>query len=925
MTPSSLPAPSPSWSDGDLLATYRPGSGQRDELLGPSGEVRPQWSEIAPALSGLGLEELLRRGTEARRLLDADGVTYNVSHSGARAVAANGQQAGEADNDRRRAANNFAPSNVSPGVGDRWLLDPLPVVLGSDEWAVLESGLIQRAELLNLVLSDLYGPRTLVERGLIPAELIFGHPEFLRPWSGVSISGPAQLVVYAADIARGADGNWTAFGDRAQAPSGAGYALENRLVVSRVFPSLYRDAQVHRLAPFFRALRAALQATAPKRTTNSPRVVVLSPGPRSETAFEHAYLASYLGFPLAEGADLTVRDGHVLLRTVTGLEPVDVILRRVDSAFCDPLELHPESRLGVPGLVEAARRGNVAVVNPIGSGILEAPALLAFLPRLATTLLGQALRLPSVETWWCGEDADRDEVLAHLSELVVKPAFRTANQPSVFAGELSEAELTDLRDRILAEPHAWVAQRPIDPTTAPTLSDNGFVARPVVLRAFAVARGDSYTAMPGGLTRVAPDARTSRISNQAGALSKDTWVLASEPERLTGFWLQSGDATAAGAPSETIAPRAAENLFWLGRYSERAEDSVRLLRVIHDRRNDFSGGHTGAGRTCLSVLLRALTQVTTTYPGFMSADESIVDDHGDELFAVVVDHRRAGTVAHAVRHLLDAAYAVRDQLSGDTWLFVGALDREILDLSGDGGVEGAASTVAPGPFPVGDRQARVAPALGRVMQSLLALSGLMSESMVRDAGWWFLDAGKRIERGLQLIALLRATLNAERDAPSDSLIIESTLVAAESIITYRRRYRSTARVDTVLDLLLMDSGNPRSLAHTLDELERDIGRIVAAGRSPDPTQRLSREERAVRELQLLIHAADTLQLSVPDADGSGRRSALDAFFADATERLQSLGSMLTTRYFAPLPTQQAIGATAVDPERLVLSAASDGW
>jgi uncharacterized circularly permuted ATP-grasp superfamily protein len=512
-------------SPPDLLASYRQVPGVYDEMLTAEGRVREHWAHAGHVIGNLGLDELLYRRSEARRLLDDDGVTYNVY--------------GQDD-----PSDAPAPS-VAP-----WALDPVPVLLASDEWADVEIGVIQRAELFNLVLTDLYGPRQLLRRGLLPAELVLGHSGFLRQCDQIRVPGSQQLFSIAVDLGRDPSGRSTVLADRTQAPSGAGYALENRVVVSRVFPSLYRDSQVHRLAPFFRTLRASLQGVAPPGA-DDPRIVLLSPGPWSETAFEHAYLASHLGYPLVEGADLTVRDGRVWMRSLRRLERVDVILRRTDAWFCDPLELRPDSKLGVPGLIEAARLGAVSIVNTLGSGVLENPGLLPYLPRLAQHLLGEPLLLPSVPTWWCGEEESRRHVLAHLDRLVIKPIARRAGPTAVFPWELSHERQDELRLRIEARPADWVGQETVELASVPTLTPTGLEARQTVLRAFAVARQDSYAAMPGGLTRVAgaggaaEGAPSARISNQAGAISKDTWVLASEPEKLSGFWLVPGPPVAA--------------------------------------------------------------------------------------------------------------------------------------------------------------------------------------------------------------------------------------------------------------------------------------------------------------------------------------------------------------------------------------------
>lgn len=857
---------SDSIAPGGLLDGYARPADRFDELLTPEGLLRDHWTRVGRSLAELGIDELRARRRETERLLDEDGVTYNVTAAplGEHRIL-----------DRSR----------------RWSLDPLPALVPSDEWARIERGVIQRTELLNLILEDLYGKRDLLRHRLIPAALIYADPGFLRDWQGVRTGGPVQLVTSGFDIARDQTGRHLVLADRAQAPSGFGYALENRQVVSRVFPSLYRDSEVHRLAPFFRTLRAALQAAAPAGV-DDPRIVVLTPGPHSETSFEHAFLARYLGYSLVEGSDLTVRGGRVWLRSLGHLEPVDVIFRRVDPWFCDPVELLPGSHLGVPGLVDACRRGTVSVVNPLGAAVVENPALLAYLPRLATELLGHDLHLDSVPTWWCGEDEPRRYVLDHLEELVLKE-LTPAGRPMVrrpaphFGPTLSGEQLADLRRRIEATPNRFVGQQLVELASTPTLTEEGMEPRPTVLRTYTAARGDSYTAMPGGLTRVAPRGDSTVIANQAGAISKDTWVLASAPERLTGFWLQSGPAVAAIAPEGSMSSRAAENLFWLGRYAERAEGLVRVLRVVGDRRNEFQHGVNATGVECVNVLLRALTMVTGTWPGFDPNTDSgaaALAEPGNELRALVVDEARPGTLAYSARRLLDAAYAVRDQLSNDTWMVIGALERDLFGL--------AAAT-----YPRGVGSAT----LSHVLQALLALAGLQSESMVRDPGWRFMEAGRRLERSLHLIDLLRSSLTVERSNATDSLVLESVLTASESIITYRRRYRSRAQLETLLDLLMQDPGNPRSIAYQINRLSEAVTAFPDdAGHVRRADGPLSAAERLVLEAGSMVRLAGTTTLAQAEADG--RRLQLDAFLDRLGNVLRSTADAISSAHFsAPLP------------------------
>ena len=839
---------------------YRPLPGCYDEMVDDAAVPRPHWAHLASAFAELGVDELLRRQQEATRLLDQDGVIYNAY--------------GE-----------------SPRPGRRWLLDPVPTVVSSREWQSIETGLIERAEVLNLVLDDLYGPRELLRRRLLPPEVVFGHSGFLRQCDQIRLPGSQQLFSYAADIGRDRGGRWLVISDRTQAPSGSAYALENRTVISRVLPSLYRDSQVHRLAPFFRSLRVALQEVAPSGV-DDPRIVVLTPGPFNETAFEHAVLASSLGYPLVEGRDLTVRGDRVWMRSVGQLEPVDVILRRVDGWFCDPLELKPDSQLGIPGLLEVARLGAVSVVNTLGSSVLENPALMAFLPHLSEHLTGAPLRLQSVPTWWCGEHRGRAHVLDNLDRLILRPTSREAGPASVRGWELSSAELDGLRRAIEHRPLGWVGQEPLAMGSAPTLTSEGLESRRSVLRVFAVARNESYVVMPGGLTRVAPDGGASSISNQAGALTKDTWVLASEPEPLTGFWLQSGPAVEGIDPMSSMPSRAAENLWWLGRYAERAEALTRLLRTVHDRRDEFQGSTNPAGIATLGALLAALTTVSATYPGFVGeGSQERLESPGAELLDLVVNDRRPGTLAHAVRALLGNAYAVRDQLSRDTWLVVGPLERAISELGG----------------PLADSQAQSLAVLAQVMRSLLALGGLGIESMVRDVGWRFMDAGRRLERGVQLVSLLRATVPEARGTATDSLVLESVLSAAESIITYRFRYRSHAQLETVLDLLLLDEGNPRSLAYQLQRLTEDFD-VLPITSHP----RLREEQRLVLQAFTTLRLADPAALVAEQADR--RRPALDAFLGQLHHLLLQAGEAVDRTNFVHVsPTFSLVGPAGSEP------------
>src|SRR5262245_47171795 len=564
-------------------------------MRGPDGAVRPHWQVLDRALNEFGPGEMWRRWEQARQLIRQHGVSFNV-YGDAR------------------------------GLDRPWPLDPVPVVLAPDEFASLAAGLAQRATLLDRLLADIYGPRRVIAEGLLPPEVVLAHPGLLRACSGIVPPGGKFLHFYAADLVRTPEGELRVLADRTQAPAGAGYALENRIVLGRVLPEAFRECHAQRLAPFFRTLRDTLAALAPHGGEN-PRIVLLTAGPHNATYFEQAFLAQYLGYPLVEGGDLTVRDGRVFLKTLGGLHPVDVILRRLNDDWCDPLELRPESLLGVPGLLQAARDGQVAIANALGAGVVQTPAITPFLPSLCRALLGEELLLGSVETWWCGQPEILSHVLAHLGEMVVKPAYPagaagaliaptpgTMSDPAeaIFGAHLDREALEKLAAAMRAAPGRFVAQRRVMPSTVPVIEGDELRPRSLVLRTFVVADGvDGYETMPGALAVVGGAADEIDISIARGARSKDTWVI-SEGE-VSEFSLLR-------PPAQPVEPirgggdlpsRVADNFFWLGRYAERAESIARLARVICLRLADRGRRAFAADFGPLVTVLRMQTRVAS--------------------------------------------------------------------------------------------------------------------------------------------------------------------------------------------------------------------------------------------------------------------------------------------------------------------------
>jgi uncharacterized alpha-E superfamily protein len=602
--------------------------------------------------------------------------------------------------------------------------------------------------------------------------------------------------------------------------------------------------------------------------------VLLTPGPGNETYFEHAYLANYLGCTLVQGDDLTVRDNAVWLKTLDGLQPVDVILRRVDDTFCDPLELRKDSLLGTPGLLQVARNGQVAIANPLGSGVLENPGLMAFLPVLARHLLGEDLRLPSVATWWCGGKKEREYVLANLHSLVIKPIYPHPSTATVFGAQLSTQARQTLADQIRTQPYLFVGQEQVTLSTTPVLANGGLEPRPMVLRSFLVAQDRSYAVMPGGLTRVAPNLDTWVVSNQRGGVSKDTWVLASEPEKDVSLLPPSGYSLPLTRTGGEVPGRVADNLFWLGRYAERAEGVARLLRVVATRFLDAELPQDA----CLPALLRLVTYQTATYPGFVNegAEERLAAPE-QELLAVIRDGQRTGSLRFTLNALAQAARPVRDRLSDDSWRVLNSLQE---------GWDGVA-------------ELRTAlEHLERLILALAALTGLSTEYMSRGQGWRFLDIGRRLERALFESSLLRALC-----VPASSTtgpLWEAVLAITDTLTTYRRRYRSQVQTDAILDLVLLDESTPRSVAYQLACLHDQVAGLPK--KTAPPHRRP--EERLVLEALTALRLADIERLAQPP-QGKGMRETLDQLLSRLGYLLRTLSETLTSNYFSQtdLPRQ----------------------
>lgn len=727
-----------------IIADYRLLPGVPDEMIDPSGAIRPGWDKLMAAFDALGPSELAARVERADQYLRDAGVFYR-KYDGAE------------------------------GKERAWPLAHIPLLIDEADWVQISSGLTQRAELLEAIVADIYGNNTLVQEGLLPPELIAQNSEFLRPLVGIRPVSGHYLHFCAFELGRGPDGSWWVLGDRTQAPSGAGFALENRVATTRALSEIYASLNINRLAGFFRGFRDALFNQAQR---DGGRVGILTPGQLNETYFEHAYIARYLGLMLLEGEDLVVEDGQVMVRTVAGLKPVSVLWRRLDASFADPLELRYDSHIGTPGMVEALRAGSISMINALGTGIMETRALAAFMPRLCKHLLGTGLELPEIATWWCGQGAEREFVLDNFDSLMIGPAFSTQLPFDDLRGTALGASMTaeqkaDLKSRIANDGGAYVGQEPVRLSTAPVYVDGKLEPRPITLRVYAARTDEGWTIMPGGFARVGSTTDTSALAMQRGGQAADVWVLSSKPVEQVSLLPREGEKLVRNAPGN-LPSRAADNLIWLGRYAERCEASVRILRAYNARLAELSKPDLPILTHCAALLETLDVDAAEAMPqGLLASIDSAVHSAGQ----------------------------IRDRFSPDGWLALTDLQKTAQRFAAR--------------IDTGDDATR---AMTVLLRKLAGFSGLVHENMYRFAGWRFLELGRRLERAMQM-ARVTAWLSAP-DAPDGS--VEILLEIGDSVMSHRRRYSVTAGALSAVDLLILDPLNPRSVLFQMAELRDQI-------------------------------------------------------------------------------------------------------
>jgi len=812
---------------------YVPNPERYDEAFDAEGRPRGPWERLALAAHRASRAALTRRAQTIRRAVEQHGVTYNIYGD--------------------------------PQGADRpWELDVLPFVIGKEEWHFLANAIEQRARVLNRVMADLYGENRLLGEGLIPPAIIHGHNNYLWPCRGIEPRGGTFLHLYACDLARSPDGRWWVINDRTQGPSGAGYALQNRLIVTPLYENIFRSLGVQRLANFFRTLQQQLAALAPT-DGEPPMVALLTAGPYNETYFEHVFLARYLGYPLVEGSDLTVRDNRVYLKTLQGLKRVHVLLRRLDDEYCDPAALRTDSTLGVAGLISAARAGTVVIANAVGSGVLESPALSGFLPAICDRLLGEPLRLPSVATWWCGEAPALEYAISHLPELVIKPAFPSMKLEPTFGHTLDRAGQEALAERMRATPHAFVAQEWVRLSQAPTWSTEKqqFEPRVVGLRLYATADGDGYEVMPGGLARIAPESATEVITMQRGGSSKDVWVLGDGGTPWHSLLLPRLGARHIVRGGFYSPSRAVENLFWMGRYGARVENVGRLLRATAQRLTESDPSHLATVKILTALADNARLRDVAAAPASGQAAKKKPPLGAPEwVIAAAGDPSVLNGIPANTGRLFYCATQLRDRMSVDHWRTVQRLARATLAQNLE-----AALTI-----------------LDNVIPACTALAGYAFDDMTRDDAWQFLVIGRQIERMAFLSSVTIQILGLEEE--HREAVLGALLEIGNISMTYRARYQRQPELLPVLDLLLLDELNPHSICFQLAALTGQLDLIKT---------RLGFEP--LNNPRSLLQALRGFDLSYLEDLRESEAEPLSALLAACARAAYGLSDELTQRFF----------------------------
>lgn len=816
-----------------------------DEVLKSNMTINNNWQKLLDNLTKLDVDNLLKKQNEINWLLEENGVTYNVY-------------------------------NDPEGMHRSWRLNIVPFLIHENEWYTIQKGLEQRAELLNLILEDIYGKRELISNGVVPQEVIYAHRGFLRQCDQIQYKTSKQLLIHSTDLARGPDGRMWVVNDRTQAPSGMGYALENRYSLSKMMPNLFKGINVKQPSYFFNALNQMLLEAAPNNKSN-PSIVILTPGPHNETYFDHAYMASFLGYPLVTGNDLVVRNGKLWMKTLKALKQVDVVLKRVDDVFMDPLELREDSYLGVAGLLDVVRHQQVAIVNPIGAGILENSGLIPFMNGICNYFFNEDLILPQIASWWCGQEKECNHVLDNIKEFVVKRIDRSHREDIYFCEFLDDDALQDLKNEILLKPYKFVAQEKISFSTAPDFQNAALEPRKVICRTFAVANKEGYNIMPGGLVRVASERENLFVSNNRGGTSKDFWIISDEFQNSIQNYSWDNSCKVSISGVNDLPSNTAENLYWSGRYLGRAITTARYLRMVLNRMNDEQYNSESAESRSLIHLYKSITNITSTFPGFVgkNANETLQNPL-KEITSLLLDKDRIGGFAQTMFSFYHSYYSLRSLWSKDMWRVFDSVKKlwnkfetmenySITDLT---------------------------KFLDSVITKLIAFMGLIEESILVSQGLLLYFIGLQTEQAMMNIAKIRSLLIFKYDEQVQYEILESFLNSNESLNIYRYSYRSYLSIENVIEIMVLNQEYAKSLAYQIKRIQKDICRLPKS----ETNTAVNSCDFFISEANIIIDKLSVNSLLKLD-DTKSLRTTLDEVLAELSNTLHKSSIALSDTYF----------------------------
>ena len=833
-------------SESNLILEHYNASNTHDEMFTSNMKVKSSWKPLSDNLKELGSEELESRQKDVDWILSENGVTYNVY-------------------------------NDPKGLNRPWNLNVVPFVIQESEWKTISQGLKQRVHLLDLILKDIYGKRELIKNGIIPHEIIYGHRGFLRQCDQIKYNTIKNLSIYASDLSRGPDGRIWVVNDRTQAPSGMGYSLENRTTAGRVLSDVYENMNVRKLTAFFQDFNELLIKASPKVREN-PNIIILTPGPHNETYFEHAYLSSFLGYPLVLGNDLVVRDGFLWMKSLNGLKRVDVVLRRVDDAYMDPLELREDSHLGVAGLLDVVRKQNVTIINPIGSGVIENTGLIPFMPSIAKYFLNEDLILPQIATWWCGQEKERTFVLENIGKYIIKRIDRSNRESIYFVASLNKEEIEKLKSKILKEPYLYVAQEKINFSTIPNFVDGKLEPRNVVFRSFTIAKGDDYSVMPGGLVRVSPEIDNPRVSNQRGGTSKDFCVIDEVAEKDSSKLNLNQRNNKKASSLEDLPSYTGDNLFWAGRYVGRALGTSRYLRMILKQLVNIKDDKSALEDEKINILLKSVTQITNTYPGFVgNKKRKATTNVKEEITAVIFNPNRMGSLASVLNMFSNSYYAIRNLWSSDMWRVFDEMQKNWQGLDYE-----SAKTKSYKDF---------IKIIDKLITRLIAFMGLIEESILVNQGLLLYFLGLNLEQGVLTIEKTRALLVVPSEKNIEYEVLEAFLNSHESLNIYRYSYRSYITIENVMSLLILEPKYLRSLTYIVSRIRKDVHKL--------PYSRVSHEllnhERHIFEALSKLRLATAEKLSSVNKDSM--RKDLNDLLTDLSDLLFKTSQSISNTYF----------------------------